>query len=46
LKDDGLEEFKKYIQVHGKLNTLHVITPTVGEHYYFHYAHPIPEPIR
>jgi hypothetical protein len=42
VKDDGLEEFKKYIQDHGKPNTRHVITPTGGEHYYFNYAHPVP----
>ena len=43
VKDDGLEEFGKYIQEHGKPNTLHVITPTGGEHYYFNYAHADPE---
>ena len=43
VKDDGVEEFKKYIQAHGKPETLHVITPTGGEHYYFNYAHPDPE---
>ena len=42
VKDDGVEEFKKYIQAQGKPNTLHVITPTGGEHYYFNYAHPNP----
>ena len=43
VKDDGLEEFGKYIQEHGKPNTLHVITPTGGEHYYFNYSHADPE---
>ena len=42
VKDDGVEEFKKYIQEHGKPETLHVTTPTGGEHYYFNYAHPDP----
>jgi hypothetical protein len=42
VKDDGLKEFKQYIQEQGKPNTLHVITPTGGEHYYFIYAHPDP----
>jgi hypothetical protein len=31
VKDDGVEELKKYIQAHGKPNTLHVTTPTGGE---------------
>jgi hypothetical protein len=42
VKDDGVQEFKKYIQAQGKPTTLHVITPTGGEHYYFNYAHPDP----
>ena len=40
VKDDGVDEFKKYIQSFGKPNTLHVKTPTGGEHYYFNYSHP------
>ena len=42
VKDDGVEEFKKYIQAQGKPDTLHVTTPTGGEHYYFNYTHPDP----
>jgi hypothetical protein len=38
VKGDGVEEFNKYIQAHGKSNTLHVTTPTGGEHYYFNYS--------
>ena len=33
---------KKYIREHGKPDTLHVTTPTGGEHYYFNYGHPDP----
>ena len=42
VKDDGVEEFKKYIQTFGKPQTLHVRTPSGGEHYYFNYVHPDP----
>jgi hypothetical protein len=42
VKGDGVEEFKRQIQAQCKPNTLHVITPTGGENYYFHYAHPDP----
>ena len=42
VKDDGVEEFKQYVQTYGQPKTLHVITPTGGEHYYFNYSHADP----
>jgi hypothetical protein len=38
VKDDGVEEFKKYLAEHGNPNTLTVQTPSGGFHYYFNYA--------
>ena len=35
LKDNGYEEFKKYIEKHGEPNTLTIKTPSGGKHYYF-----------
>ena len=35
LKDNGYEEFKKYIEKHGEPNTLTIKTPSGGRHYYF-----------
>ena len=43
VKDDGLAEFKKYIEEHGDINTFIVETPTGGFHYYFNYSHAEPE---
>ena len=43
VKDDGLLEFKKYIEEHGDINTFIVETPTGGFHYYFNYSHADPE---
>lgn len=37
LKDEGIEEFNKYIELHGNPNTLIVKTPNDGFHYYFTY---------
>ena len=39
IKDDGVTEFGKYIQAFGKPQTMHVVTPSGGEHYYFNYSH-------
>ncbi len=36
-KDKGIEEFNKYIEQHGKINTFVVKTPNKGFHYYFLY---------
>ena len=38
VKDDGVEEFKKYLAEHGNPNTLTVQTPSGGFHYYFNYS--------
>jgi hypothetical protein len=35
IKDEGYSEFNKYIQEHGKPDTLTVKTPSGGTHYYF-----------
>ena len=40
VKDDGVLEFQEYIKKFGKPQTLHVVTPTGGEHFYFNYVHP------
>ena len=34
IKDDGVLEFQEYIKKFGKPQTLHVVTPTGGEHFY------------
>ncbi len=39
VKDDGVQEFEKYVAEHGEPNTLKVKTPTKGSHYYFNYSH-------
>jgi len=39
VKDEGIEEFDKYINEFGKLNTLIIKTPSSGFHYYFKYQH-------
>ena len=36
-KDDGINEFKKYTDLYGEINTLTVKTPNKGFHYYFSY---------
>ena len=36
-KDEGIEEFNKYIEQYGKINTFVVKTPNKGFHYYFLY---------
>jgi len=36
-KDKGIEEFNKYIEQYGKINTFVVKTPNKGFHYYFLY---------
>ena len=36
-KDNGIEEFNKYIEQYGKINTFIVKTPNKGFHYYFLY---------
>ena len=36
-KDDGIEEFKKYTDVNGFINTFTVKSPNDGYHYYFSY---------
>ena len=43
VKDDGVEEFKKYLSEHGRPETLTVKTPTGGYHYYFNYSHEDPD---
>ena len=35
VKDNGVNEFNKYIQAHGDINTYKVRTPSGGVHYYF-----------
>ena len=35
IKDNGYQEFKKYIEEHGEPNTLTIQTPSGGRHYYF-----------
>ena len=39
VKDDGIEEFEKYISEHGEPNTVIIKTPSGGYHYYFQHAH-------
>ncbi len=39
VKDDGVEEFKKYLSEHGRPETLTVKTTTGGYHFYFNYSH-------
>ena len=36
-KDEGIEEFQKYIEEHGDINTFKVQTPSGGYHLYFKY---------
>ena len=43
VKDDGLNEFQKYVLEHGIPNTLAVETPSGGFHYYFNYASANPD---
>ena len=38
-KDEGIEEFDKYKQLYGDINTFIVKTPNKGFHYYFLYEH-------
>ena len=35
IKDNGFEEFNKYISIHGEPNTFTIKTPSGGRHYYF-----------
>lgn len=37
VKDNGLEEWQKYIQRNGDINTITISTPSGGLHYYFLY---------
>jgi hypothetical protein len=37
VKDNGLEEWIKYISKYGNPNTIKVHTPSGGAHYYFNY---------
>lgn len=39
VKDEGVDEIKKFINQFGSIETLTVETPTGGLHYYFKYAH-------
>lgn len=41
-KDEGIEEFDKYIKEYGKINTFIVKTPNKGFHYYFLYENSQP----
>ena len=43
VKDDGIDEFQKYLDQHGNINTLIVETPSQGQHYYFNFSHASPE---
>ena len=43
IKDDGMIEFKKYLDEHGDINTLTVESPRKGLHYYFNFSHASPE---
>lgn len=38
-KDDGIDEFNKYIKLYGDINTFKVKSPNNGYHYYFLYKH-------
>jgi len=38
LKDEGISEFKKYIDEYGEPKTLKASTPNKGHHYYFKYT--------
>jgi hypothetical protein len=40
-KDEGIEEFDKYIKQYGQINTLIVKTPNKGFHYYFLYKNSV-----
>lgn len=37
VKDNGLEEWQKYIKRNGEINTVTIVTPSGGLHYYFLY---------
>ncbi len=43
IKDDGMIEFKKYLDDYGNINTLTVESPSKGPHYYFNFSHASPE---
>ena len=38
IKDEGEQEFNKYISQYGDIDTLKILTPSGGYHYYFKYA--------
>ena len=37
IKDDGQQEFNKYISQYGDIDTIKILTPSGGYHYYFKY---------
>jgi hypothetical protein len=39
VKDDGLDEWKKYAREYGKPDTISIATPSGGFHYYFNFSH-------
>ena len=43
VKDDGINEFQKYLDQYGNINTLIIETPSQGQHYYFNFSRARPE---